>query len=117
VNAVYLSGMPPGVDVETVHSFAAKCGIVKREQPADDDLATLKDDDEKMGKLKIKLYLDEKGIPKGDATVTYLRVLLIIVQSFIHFPPLNPSQSQSSLLLTFLMGKKSLLDTQFPFHR
>eukprot|EP00051_Salpingoeca_urceolata_P021435 m.336499 g.336499 ORF g.336499 m.336499 type:complete len:407 (-) comp19797_c0_seq1:1766-2986(-) len=57
---VYITGLPLDVTQEEFVQFMSKCGIIN--------------EDDETGEKKIKLYLDERGQPKGDGRCQYLKV-------------------------------------------
>lgn len=59
VTSVYVTGIPADVTIEEMQAVFSKCGVIM------EDLET--------GEAKIKIYRDEKGVPKGDALVSYFK--------------------------------------------
>ncbi|KAG9302907.1 hypothetical protein G9A89_022323 [Geosiphon pyriformis] len=57
--SVYVTGLPKDVSSEEIAQVFSKCGLLM--------------EDYVKGGPRIKIYTDEKGIPKGDAVVTYLK--------------------------------------------
>ncbi|PVU94394.1 hypothetical protein BB559_003017 [Furculomyces boomerangus] len=57
--SVYVTGLPLDVTEDEVEEVFKKCGTIMP------DIIT--------GKPRIKVYRDEKGIPKGDALITYFK--------------------------------------------
>eukprot|EP01138_Halocafeteria_seosinensis_P016273 gb/GECG01016603.1/.p1 GENE.gb/GECG01016603.1/~~gb/GECG01016603.1/.p1 ORF type:complete len:519 (+),score=101.82 gb/GECG01016603.1/:1-1557(+) len=56
---VYITGLPEDIEFEELHDTFKKCGILKR------DIIT--------NEPRIKIYKDEEGRPKGDASICYLQ--------------------------------------------
>lgn len=56
---VYVSGLPDTVTEKEFEEIMAKCGMVEH--------------DVRNKKAKLKIYKDEKGIPKGDGLCTYIK--------------------------------------------
>ena len=54
---VYATGLPLDIDQDECKDFFAKCGVIQL--------------DRNTGQIKIKLYTDENGKPKGDARICY----------------------------------------------
>ena len=54
---VYATGLPLDIDLDECKDFFAKCGVIQL--------------DRNTGQLKIKLYSDDNGKPKGDARICY----------------------------------------------
>lgn len=57
---VYVTGLPEDITEEEFVEVMSKCGLVER--------------DSKTQKMKVKIYMDANGYPKGDALCTYIRV-------------------------------------------
>lgn len=57
---VYVTGLPEDITEEEFVEVMSKCGLVER--------------DSKTQKMKVKIYMDSNGYPKGDALCTYIRV-------------------------------------------
>lgn len=56
--SVYLSGLPVDITVDEIHEFCKRGGLVQKDE---------------QGNPRIKLYRDNQGQPKGDATVFYFK--------------------------------------------
>lgn len=56
---VYVTGLPSDITQVELHNHFKRAGIIINDQ--------------RTGKPQIKIYKDEKGNPKGDARVTYLK--------------------------------------------
>ena len=56
---VYVSGLPSSVTDEEYEELMAKCGMIEH--------------DVRTKKSKLKLYKDEKGVPKGDGLCSYIK--------------------------------------------
>ena len=54
---IYAQGLPDDVTDKEIATFFKKCGLIKI--------------DTQTGELKIKIYKDETGKPKGDCRVAY----------------------------------------------
>ena len=57
---VYAQGLPLDIDQDELKEFFTKCGVIRF--------------DTNTGQLKIKIYTDDNGKPKGDARVCYANV-------------------------------------------
>ena len=57
---VYASGLPQDITQEELKEFFTKCGVIML--------------DPNTGQLKIKIYTDDTGVPKGDARICYANV-------------------------------------------
>ena len=57
--AVYVTYLPPDVNVQEVHDVFSKCGVIAEEID--------------RGKPRIKLYTNDDGSFKGDALILYFR--------------------------------------------
>ena len=57
---VYVSGLPLDITMEEIKEFFAKCGVIRL--------------DPNTGQLKIKIYTDDAGNPKGDARICYSNI-------------------------------------------
>ncbi|KAG6997869.1 hypothetical protein G7Y79_00037g073870 [Physcia stellaris] len=57
--AVYVTSLPPDVNVQEVHDVFSKCGVIAEEID--------------RGKPRIKLYTNDDGSFKGDALILYFR--------------------------------------------
>lgn len=85
--SIYLTGLPSDVTVDELYEFAKKGGII------------LEDD---TGKKRIKLYLDDNGKPKGDATVKYAMpesvdlAITLLDQSVFRYPKPPPPGTKSN---------------------
>jgi HIV Tat-specific factor 1 len=56
---IYVKGLPDDVTMAEAKEFFEKAGIIRV--------------DLHSGEAKIKIYLDSKGIPKGDALISYAK--------------------------------------------
>ena len=54
---VYVSGLPLDITEAELKEFFTKCGVIRL--------------DPNTGNLKIKIYTDDEGKPKGDARICY----------------------------------------------
>lgn len=59
ISTVYVSNLPTSITEEAFAELMSKCGVIQR--------------DPRTNKLKIKLYKDEGGNHKGDATCGYIK--------------------------------------------
>lgn len=57
--AVYISNLPPDVTEDEIRERFSKCGVIS------ENIDT--------GKPRIKIYMNERGEPKGDAMVVFFR--------------------------------------------
>lgn len=57
---IYVSNLPLDMTKEELEKFATKCGVIRL--------------DRVTGNKKIKLYTDESGKFKGDASVSYVKL-------------------------------------------
>lgn len=57
---IYVSGLPNDIDIDELAAFFKKCGAIMI--------------DPYSGQLKIKVYTDDNGIPKGDARICYSNI-------------------------------------------
>jgi len=56
---VYVSGLPDTITEKQLEEIMSKCGMVEH--------------DVRTKKAKLKIYKDEKGVPKGDGLCTYIK--------------------------------------------
>lgn len=54
---IYIQNLPPSVTTESLKDHFKNCGLIKP--------------DPNTGEPKIKIYLNEKGEPKGDARICF----------------------------------------------
>lgn len=60
ITCVYVSGLPKDITFQEMESFFGKCGLIR-----------VSNDEDRIP--QIKLYKDDKGVPKGDGIVNYLQ--------------------------------------------
>lgn len=84
VTSVYVTGIPADVTVDEMQTVFSKCGVIM------EDLET--------GESKIKIYRDEKGVPKGDALVSYFKEESVpLAVDLLDESELRPGQASTKL--------------------